>query len=268
MGILRMFYFPTRGTWRENLAPVDAVVALLLLAYRQNRYGGPNPKTSLLGMEIGVGDGWFSSVLMKNLPKNSLHLLGVDPFPNGETQRGQCLKFLSEVSILNGQTYAHLERTSDFSGPTGSLDFIHVDGDHTFEAVSADLAFCERYLSEDGLLICDDWRHPYFPGVTAAIFSFLSVSDFRCVTLTANKAYLAKKSRAKFMRDNLANLLRNVGLNFETEIDPASRGYRSPPDFFASKPMLIVHPSSNRTASKLCSGYLRRRFWGAVSRVF
>jgi hypothetical protein len=55
-----------------------------------------------------------------------------------------------------------------------SCRFMHVDGGHSSREALADLELCARCLAPGGIIAVDDAFHPTWPGVTDAIFQFMS----------------------------------------------------------------------------------------------
>ena len=96
--------------------------------------------------------------------------------------------------------------------------WIHIDGEHTGRAVINDLEFCEQMLSDNGILILDDFFNPMYPQLTEAAFMFLQHNKFKLSMFLCgwNKAYLARPMFAvnyrNFIRQNLASELhkRNI----------------------------------------------------------
>lgn len=57
--------------------------------------------------------------------------------------------------------------------PLEEYDLIFIDGDHSYDAVTADIAFALPRLTEGGLLAFHDYRHPSHPGVAQAVQDIL-----------------------------------------------------------------------------------------------
>jgi hypothetical protein len=91
--------------------------------------------------------------------------------------------------------------------------WIHIDGEHTGRAVINDLEFCEQMLSDNGILILDDFFNPMYPQLTEAAFMFLQNNKFKLSMFLCawNKAYLARPifaaSYRNFIRQKLASEL-------------------------------------------------------------
>lgn len=63
----------------------------------------------------------------------------------------------------------------DFIGMTGSkpLRFIHIDGDHSPEALAHDLTLAHESLHHHGLICLDDMLHPGYPFLVVAVHDYL-----------------------------------------------------------------------------------------------
>lgn len=91
--------------------------------------------------------------------------------------------------------------------------WIHIDGEHTGRAVINDLESCEQMLSDDGILVLDDFFNPMYPQLTEAAFSFLGRNKFKLSMFLCgwNKAYLARPlfvvRYRDFIRQHLASEL-------------------------------------------------------------
>lgn len=65
---------------------------------------------------------------------------------------------------------------AEFSRHTGGqpLRFIHIDGDHTPEALAADLRLAHAALHPKGLICIDDMLHPAFPFLVVTVHDYLT----------------------------------------------------------------------------------------------
>jgi hypothetical protein len=73
--------------------------------------------------------------------------------------------------------------------------FMHVDGGHSSEEALADLELCFKCLTPGGVIAVDDAFHPTWPGVTDAIFRFLTrYPEMTPLALGFNKLLLVSAS--------------------------------------------------------------------------
>jgi SAM-dependent methyltransferase len=150
-------------------------------------------------MEIGVAYGEFSEELCKKLlPKkffacdifqfhNMKHALGRDPsnifngLTHAEYFEKRLSNLVSDFEIITGDSSKVL---LDF--PSKSLDLIYVDGNHNYDVISKDVTNTARILSEDGLLIFNDYVRwdPFLNaeyGVVLAVNQLLAIGDWEIV---------------------------------------------------------------------------------------
>jgi hypothetical protein len=83
--------------------------------------------------------------------------------------------------------------------PDTRVRFAHIDGGHDAATVSEDLALCAKYLIPGGVMTLDDYAHPQYPGVTAAVNEFLRcqtsfriLADLNRSGALGRKLYLAR----------------------------------------------------------------------------
>jgi len=135
-------------------------------------------------LEVGVLTGSWSLNLLRNFSK--VVGFGVDPYPNLSSIKDQ---FLLDVLNYDYKLYPDLALLPDLCR---RISMIHIDGLHTQEAVLHDLEYSLPMLSDDGILIIDDYLHPYFPGVAAALYD--SIPKFKLAPFlnTGAKSYLCR----------------------------------------------------------------------------
>jgi hypothetical protein len=167
-----------------------------------------------VGAEIGVWKGDFSARILEIAKPRCLHL--IDPFEtragpeyqgawyaegNGvdmdALRLGVAKRFAEDIA--EGQVVMHVARSEEIlSGMApSSLDFIYVDGDHTYPAVSRDLASVFR-ASKSGALIClddyslDSW---WKDGVVRAANEFLGAhaGEVQIVLCHAGQLVIGKR---------------------------------------------------------------------------
>jgi len=63
-----------------------------------------------------------------------------------------------------------------------SLDFVFIDGLHTYEGVKADLEAWFTKVRPGGFIIGDDYKYPRFPGVTQAVDEFFKPTNLQIIT--------------------------------------------------------------------------------------
>lgn len=151
-----------------------------------------------VAIEIGVWHGDFSETILEYIEPEKLYL--VDPWENvteesharafaGRTKDGKMELIFQRVQdryaaeIENGQ----VEIIRDWSGSAlekfaqESIDFAYVDGDHSYEGVSADLKSLFPKMRVGGIMAFDDYhrRGWWGDGVIRAINEFLGQNSDR-----------------------------------------------------------------------------------------
>jgi predicted O-methyltransferase YrrM len=162
-------------------------------------------------LEIGVYKGL--SALM-----SSLHLKETEEFVLID-----CTRHIEDAEVnltpILGARGRYIQRSS-YQVTVGSLGdlrssfrWLHIDGEHTGRAVINDLELCEQLLSDDGVIVLDDFFNPIYPQLAEALFIFLHQNPFKLSMVLCgwNKAYLARPMFAlnyrHFIRQKLADEL-------------------------------------------------------------
>jgi len=143
-----------------------------------------NLRLTGIGVEIGVFEGYFSELLLQ-LWKGRL-LLSIDPYR--EYSDAVYPDVLNTKQAMQDQIYEGTrQRLAGLGGrslilrgeslevarliPPGSMDFVYVDGNHSYPAVLADLQAWYSLLVPGGLMAGDDWK---MPDVQKAVKEFCS----------------------------------------------------------------------------------------------
>lgn len=97
--------------------------------------------------------------------------------------------------------------------------WIHVDGGHTGQAVTNDLAMVDQLLHEQGVVVMDDFFNPAYPQLTDAVFAYLNSNRFKLSMFLCgwNKAYLARpifaRTYRQWIREHMAAGLHSRGMH-------------------------------------------------------
>jgi len=201
----------------------DIFVAMALSKFSQ-------PKTRFL--EVGVLFGGWVIHFLLNVP--GAKSLGIDPYPGEEGVRIRTK--MSETMRIFGLSsrFGLIESWKEISGKIegDSFDIIHIDGDHSENAVLSDLKNAQGLLAEGGYIIVDDWHHPMFPGVGSALHRFMAQSDYRMFAVTDRKAFLCHKNHHQksqaFLADHL-NSSEAVEWCWQHGKLPSGRKFRAEP---------------------------------------
>jgi hypothetical protein len=160
------------------------------------------PKASV-GVEIGTWEGDFAARLLKRTRPKRLYL--IDPWEyrddgpyagawfgagrsGGQARMDAIYEGVRErfeAQIASGQVVVLRSRSADAAAQLELLDWVYVDGDHSYEGVKADLEAFYRKLKPGGIIAGDDygvdgwWRD----GLIRAVDDFASSCDCRPVIM-------------------------------------------------------------------------------------
>ena len=158
-------------------------------------------------LEIGVHHGLFFLMLLQLAEANSTSY-ALDLFENQALNIDYSGHGDRTIFERNLNRYGHGKKvciasvdSTDIAAvrrldlPAGAFKFISVDGGHTVEHACSDLRLAEKLVSNEGLVILDDFLNPHWPGVTEGGFEFLnSRPTLVPLALGHNKLFLCKIS--------------------------------------------------------------------------
>ena len=87
-------------------------------------------------------------------------------------------KFKDNITLIKGNSNLILKKI-DMS----KIDYVFLDGGHTYETVKNDLNNCIEVLNHSGTILCDDYDLSYAPGVKKAINEFVNKNKLNCEIL-------------------------------------------------------------------------------------
>lgn len=118
-----------------------------------------------MGVEVGVRDGGYSETLMKAIPDVTLY--GVDPYEPHKGYRDHVRKATFEAfeqeahAKLDKYPKYHFVRKYSMDAvqriPDNSLDFVYIDGDHSFQSATNDIAEWSKKVRPGGIISGDDY---------------------------------------------------------------------------------------------------------------
>lgn len=178
-----------RGRWNDyermpiRLIRHRAQVLIDLLTRLRGR------TADLIGAEVGVCTGETSELLLKGLP--NLHLFLVDPWRTptpgtdywktgaGDSTMTQSMfdDVLERAAIRTAfaahrRTIVLCESAEAAAFLPAELDFVFIDGDHSYSGVMRDLETCWPRVAKSGVLTGHDYGNPNFPDVKRAVDEF------------------------------------------------------------------------------------------------
>lgn len=119
------------------------------------------------GAEIGVDRASFSTYMFQHIP--DLHLLCIDPWPlrlRGKSRHRSTVARLAHLNatIIRKYSMDALEDVAD-----DSLDFVYIDGNHTFDYVMMDIICWTKKVKFGGVVAGHDYYRFRRGGVVPAV---------------------------------------------------------------------------------------------------
>ncbi len=132
--------------------------------------------------EVGVAEGFFSQIILNSLTPSKIYLIDLyqHSSPHNEYLPKNHFSYITEkfknnsrVSIMKGNSWDVLNTL----GPD-SLDYLYIDGDHSYESVKKDIEAAYRVVKSGGVIQFNDYT-TYSPiesmryGVLHAVNEFI-----------------------------------------------------------------------------------------------
>lgn len=156
------------------------------------------------GVEIGVRRGTFSETLCTHV-KGLEKLYSIDPWDlvfedpiSRQHQRKygddvfnrfyrQALRRLKKYPICEIIRKTSLEAVRDFE--YGSLDFVYIDGAHTFDYVMTDIIEWAKRVRKGGIVSGDDYKSHRFGDVITPVNTYVQAHGIETLNIMANDDY-------------------------------------------------------------------------------
>lgn len=99
----------------------------------------------------------------------------------------------------------------DFDGLTGKapLRFIHIDGEHSPEALTHDLTLAHAALHRQGLICLDDMLHPGYPFLVVAVHDYLKRHPDMRLMCVVDREDIVGAAKFLICRDDAVKLYEN-----------------------------------------------------------
>lgn len=187
--------------------PIDIVMMYAILRYLQHDIKGDI-------CEIGIAEG-KSAISLSNFKHadDNLYLYDIFSEENVLNVEKNLKKFgrCDNITLrLQDSTKLKVEDI-DFKQ---ELKLLHIDGCHEHEAVLSDLVVFSHFVSDDGIIMVDDYNDYEFPGVNAATIEFClskyNYRNWRVFAIGDNKAYLCLKSRQKKYQEMMISFMSDL----------------------------------------------------------
>ena len=144
-------------------------------------------------LEIGVWKGKSALLSAIHAGPKEIQLL-VDPLPlDTALSNIRNAGIAGKVDAVQIPSRA-LRKHPEYGKMRSSFRWIHLDGRHTAQDLSHDMAMAEELLTEEGMLVLDDFFAPAYPQVTEAVFQYLLLhpNQLRLVLCGYQKGYLCR----------------------------------------------------------------------------
>lgn len=141
-----------------------------------------------IGAEIGVAFGGHSEAILKNT--NVEKLYGIDPYQHtkgyedpmnlSQEEFDELYNFTLNRLAPFGKRYEHILKSSNeaVNNVPDNLEFVYIDGDHSYQGVWQDLCAWFSKVMEGGIIGGHDYDHPSHPGVKRAVDEFFRRFDW------------------------------------------------------------------------------------------
>ena len=164
-------------------------------------------------LEVGTWKGGWAVSMAEN--DRTRKIFCVDPYPNLKHVRDRFLQVVSDRAPGQIVLFPYLD--SALSEQRSALDVIHIDGEHSQDAVYSDLTRSIPCLAPGGLLIIDDVFYHSFPGVTAAAFRSIEQFELSPFLFTEKKLYVCHKAYYEDYYAKAKMLLNLLVLEYEED---------------------------------------------------
>lgn len=165
-------------SWRIQLALID-----LLCRYKK-------PRNAL---EIGTWHGRSAVIFSSYINDRKGFFWGIEPEP----QRAQITEDNCKKVCPNGTIKIERKLSNDSEILKNKLpwvDIVHIDGEHTYNAVYHDLDIVKPSLFRDAIIILDDFYFDLYPQITQAAYKWLDNNpDYVLLAVGACKGIICNK---------------------------------------------------------------------------
>jgi len=146
-----------------------------------------------IGCEVGVQRGRNAWVMLQNIPDLKLYL--VEPYadhPSNYRKWGEKVhaKFKKQAhERLKNDNVEWIEGFSENVSneiPDGSLDFVYIDGEHTYDFVMIDIILWSRKVRKGGIISGHDYEYwkPHQPKVARALNNYVEAYNLKPLYIT------------------------------------------------------------------------------------
>jgi predicted O-methyltransferase YrrM len=161
-----------------------------------------------LGCEVGVFRGRNAREMFRQIP--GLKLIGVEANadqPSSTRHKNEPRYDRNRKSMLSrtkGRDFTLIENFSEIAVqeiPYNSLDFVYIDGDHSYDYVMTDIILYTRRVKPGGIVSGHDYvspgeyRHKFDINVREAVDDYCRIHNIETLYLTDNKGGINKSDK-------------------------------------------------------------------------
>ena len=144
-----------------------------------------------VGAEIGVADGRYSQILCEEIPGLKLSCIDLwTPYEQcWRTQDYQDKAFDQTKEKLKNYDVNLIKKPSElasFDFEDNSLDFVFIDGSHTFDYVMTDIIMWSRKVKKGGIVSGHDYCHFTDSGVIEAVNKYCEIHRIEVKLINRN----------------------------------------------------------------------------------
>lgn len=145
-------------------------------------------------VEIGVQFGRSSSVIAEVQKDQKFDFYAVDSWADVESRKAK-EHFLNQVVKHGWDLHQYSLDSIEFSKIFDHrIDLLHIDGDHSYQGVTADAYAWVPKVKTGGYICFDDYEHEGLPDVTRAINDFMDKrDDIKFIDKYGNKLAVFRK---------------------------------------------------------------------------
>ena len=96
-------------------------------------------------------------------------------------------KFEKNIHLIKGNSNQLLKKID-----MTQIDYVFLDGGHTYETVKSDLESCIPVIDNHGTVLCDDYDLSYAPGVKKAIDEFIEIYKYKVKIISSRFARIER----------------------------------------------------------------------------
>lgn len=193
-------------SWPIQLALID-----LLCRYKK-------PTNAL---EIGTWHGRSAVIFASYVNDNQGVYWGIEPeHTRAQITEDNCKKVCPNGKIVVERNISNYSEILNNKIPW--FDIVHIDGEHSFNAVYHDLDIVKTVILKEGLIILDDFFFDLYPQITQAVYKWLDDNpDYVLLAAGVCKGIICNKMQYR----NYADMILNE--EFITELKKYETGYKN-----------------------------------------